>query len=101
MARPVLASDEEISRFIQSNPQWLLRDKTLVRELVASNFVSAVGAINSIAVIAEKMDHHPDISLYGWNKIRITTTTHDRGGLTELDFTLASHIDDLSFNHSL
>lgn len=101
MARPVLATDEEISSFTRSNPQWLLRDKYLVRELVAANFVSAVGAINSIAVLAEKMDHHPDILLYGWNKIRISTTTHDRGGLTELDFKLASQIDDLSFNHSL
>ncbi|KXB97357.1 MAG: hypothetical protein AA908_07215 [Chlorobi bacterium NICIL-2] len=68
----------------------------IVREIVAPNFLAAVGLINAIALAAEKLDHHPDILLYGWNKLRISSTTHDRGGLTELDFKLASEIDALA-----
>lgn len=71
--------------------------KSIVREIGAANFVAAVGIINSIALLAEKLDHHPDILLYGWNKLRITLSTHDVGGLTELDFTLAAQIDGLNF----
>jgi 4a-hydroxytetrahydrobiopterin dehydratase len=65
----------------------------IVREIIAPNFLAAVGLINAIALAAEKLDHHPDILLYGWNKLRISSTTHDRGGLTELDFKLAREID--------
>jgi 4a-hydroxytetrahydrobiopterin dehydratase len=43
------------------------------------------------------MDHHPEIQLYGWNKVSIMISTHDKGGLTELDFQLASKIDSISF----
>ena len=79
------------------NPFWTLEGNTIIRELVAENFVAAVGILNSVAILAEAMDHHPDILVYGWNKLRITASTHDRGGLTKLDFELAKKIDDLNF----
>jgi len=49
-------------------------------------------------VIAERMDHHPDILVFGWNKVRFTLSTHDQGGITILDIQLAKHIDGLKFN---
>jgi 4a-hydroxytetrahydrobiopterin dehydratase len=43
------------------------------------------------------MDHHPDVLLYGWNKVRVILSTHDRGGITELDIALAKKIEQLRF----
>ena len=100
MARPSLLTPEHIEHYLKLNPMWRQPEdnvKSIVREIGAASFVAAVGIINSIALLAEKLDHHPDILLYGWNKIRVTLSTHDAGGLTELDFTLASQIDGLNF----
>ncbi|MFP4368561.1 MAG: 4a-hydroxytetrahydrobiopterin dehydratase [Bacteroidota bacterium] len=97
MPRPALASEEDINMALKGLPLWMREDKTIVREIAASNFAAAIGVINAVALIAEKMDHHPDIFLYGWNKIRLTLSTHDKGGLTELDFKAAKLIDDLKF----
>lgn len=96
--RPPLLNDTQIQELLAEHPHWRLDESSLppqriVREIVAPNFLAAVGIVNAIALAAEKLDHHPDILLYGWNKLRITTTTHDQGGLTELDFRLAADID--------
>ena len=61
------------------------------------DFKEALDFINKVGIISESMNHHPDILIYGWNKIRITLSTHDAGGLTELDFKLAGKIDELKF----
>jgi len=45
---------------------------------------------------AEKLDHHPDMLLFGWNKVRVTISTHSLGGLTEADFNLALQIDKIN-----
>ncbi|MBS1536715.1 MAG: 4a-hydroxytetrahydrobiopterin dehydratase [Bacteroidetes bacterium] len=100
MARPPLLTQEFIGHYLKLNPMWRQPEdnqNTIIREIGAASFVAAVGIINSIALLAEKLDHHPDILLYGWNKLRITLSTHDVGGLTELDFTLAEQIDGLNF----
>ena len=80
---------------------WRLSDEnappqTIVRDILAANWIAAIGIVNAIALVAEGMDHHPDVLIYGWNKIRVTSSTHDRGGLTKLDFELAEKIDALS-----
>ena len=97
MPRPELLTEEEIKSRLKDIPNWEQHGNSILRELHSSNFASAVGAVNAIAVLAETMDHHPDILLYGWNKLRIKLSTHDRGGLTELDFSLAKKIDELNF----
>ncbi len=96
--RPPLLDRAMIEHLLGQHPLWRLEQDPpppakIVREIVAPNFLAAVGLINAIALAAEKLDHHPDILLYGWNKLRISTTTHDQGGLTELDFKLAGEID--------
>ena len=97
MPRPVLLSDEEINELMNEIPLWNLSGSWIIRELVAENFAGAIGIVNTIAIIAEKLDHHPDIFIYGWNKIRISSKTHDKDGLTELDFLLAKKIDELKY----
>ncbi|HRK04686.1 MAG TPA: 4a-hydroxytetrahydrobiopterin dehydratase [Chlorobiota bacterium] len=93
MARPSLLSPDEIDEHLKDLPLWRRDGATVVREIACRDFAHAVGMVNTIAFLAEKMDHHPDILLYGWNKLRITLSTHDQGGLTILDVKLAKEID--------
>lgn len=98
MARPTPLPDSELVEHLRDIPMWRLDGATIVREIPTANFASAVGLVNAIAILAEKADHHPDILLYGWNKVRITLSTHDQGSLTILDIQLAKKIDALNFD---
>jgi len=95
MANRELLSEEDIQDYLAQLPNWQKYENTIVREKVASNFVSIIGLVNAIAIYAEQLDHHPDMLIYGWNKLRITLSTHDRGGLTEKDFELAKKIEEI------
>jgi 4a-hydroxytetrahydrobiopterin dehydratase len=103
MPRPTKLSESAIAEYLGSVPAWTLvppsaeRPSAIHREFTAANFASAIGLLNAIGVCAEVADHHPDLLLHGWNKLRVTLSTHDQGGLTELDFTLAKTIDALKF----
>lgn len=97
MSRPERANEELIAVALDNLFLWERDGETIVREIVASNFAGIIGIVNSIALIAETMDHHPNMLIYGWNKLKITISTLDVGGLTKLDFDLAKKIDDLNF----
>lgn len=58
------------------------------------NFKEALAFVNRVGDIAESEGHHPDINLYGWNKVKLTLSTHAIGGLSENDFILAAKIDE-------
>ncbi|KAB2894794.1 MAG: 4a-hydroxytetrahydrobiopterin dehydratase [Chlorobi bacterium] len=98
MTRPTLLPGNELSEHLKDIPMWRLEGATIVREMPASDFAAAMGLVNAVALLAEKADHHPDILLYGWNKVRITLSTHDQGGITMADIRLAKAIDALKFN---
>ena len=70
-------------------------NKTLWREYVMKNFMAAVRLMNKIAEIAEGENHHPDIHLTGYRKLRIDLSTHALGGLSENDFILAAKINEV------
>ena len=73
--------------------EWRVVDRHhLEREFRFRNFADALAFTNRIGAIAERLNHHPDISL-GWGRVRVTTWTHDAGGITALDFKLAGAID--------
>jgi len=72
MARPTPLSDDELAEHLKDIPLWRRDGATIVREIPCSDFASAIGLVNAIALHAEKMDHHPDLLVYGWNKVRIT-----------------------------
>lgn len=72
-----------------------LDSRKIEKNLKFKNFKEALEFINKVGTIAEQEDHHPDINLYGWNKVRITLSTHAIGGLSENDFILAAKIDEL------
>jgi len=96
MSRPDLLSEEAIRNHLELLPLWTTDGKKLMRTCILHDFVSAMGFMNAIAIHAEAMDHHPELRLYGWNKVDITISTHDKGGLTILDMELATKIDTIS-----
>jgi len=94
MARRSLLSEEEIAARLREVPGWSRVGKTITREWKFRDFPEALAFINKVGALAESMNHHPDIS-NSWATVRLTLTTHDRGGLTNLDFELAKKINDL------
>lgn len=76
-------------------PGWELREGKLHREFRFDDFVRAFGFMSAAAIVAEKMDHHPEwCNVY--NKVTVDLTTHDAGGITELDFELAGAMSALA-----
>ena len=76
---------------------WMLKDDVLQKKITFKNFTQAFGFMTCVALEAEKLNHHPDWK-NNYNKVSISLTTHDAGGLTELDFKLAKLIDKLLEN---
>jgi 4a-hydroxytetrahydrobiopterin dehydratase len=75
-------------------PSWQLRDGLITRTFQFKDFPAAIQFVQAVAVAAEQAWHHPDIDIR-WNKVTLTLTTHDAGGLTEKDFALARQFDRL------
>ena len=87
-------TDAERDAALARLPQWTLRDDGLaiVRKLKFSDFGEAFGFMTRVAIAAEKADHHPEwFNVY--NRVEITLTTHDAGGLSARDVALAEAID--------
>ena len=76
------------------NSNWKLLDNKIQREFIFKDFLSAFNFIKEIADLAENSNHHPDI-YNSYNKVIISLTTHDLGGLSKKDFKLAMEIDNL------
>ncbi len=72
---------------------WRREGAAIVRDYELADFVAAIELVQRVARQAEEANHHPDILVHGWNKVRLTLSTHSEGGLTEADFTLAERID--------
>jgi 4a-hydroxytetrahydrobiopterin dehydratase len=83
-----------ITEKIAALPDWETDGKALHRTKTFKDFVEAIAFVNQLVSPAEALGHHPDISI-SYNKVKITLTTHDAGGLTELDFQLAQTISNL------
>lgn len=85
---------EQLSENLASLPGWDLCDGKLSRNFVFDNFVQAFGFMSQVALLSESMNHHPEWSNV-YNRVDILLTTHDVGGLSTRDFTLASKISNL------
>jgi 4a-hydroxytetrahydrobiopterin dehydratase len=89
-----LLSDAQIERNLKGS-QWRREGQAIVRDAQLADFAAAIELVNRVAAAAEEADHHPDILVHGWNKLRLTLSTHSEGGLTEADFALAGRLDTL------
>ena len=95
MPVPQLTEDER-DRALSDLPEWQLRDDKLaiVRRFKFADFSQAFAFMTRVALLAEKRDHHPEWSNV-YNRVEITFTTHDAGGLSQRDIDMAAAIDGL------
>lgn len=89
-------SDAERAALAQKLPGWSLiaGKEAIERNFQFRDFSEAWGFMNRVALLAESQNHHPDWSNV-WNRVRIELSTHDAGGLTDNDVTLATAINAL------
>ena len=92
-----LIDKNQLKNFIEKNSSWIIYNKTLKKEFKFNNFVQAFGFMSKVALLSEKMDHHPNWQ-NSYNKVTIELTTHDIGGVTTNDTRLAEAIDKLIYN---
>jgi 4a-hydroxytetrahydrobiopterin dehydratase len=78
-----------------SDSVWRQEGETLVRDYELDDFRAAMAFVNRVADLAEEVNHHPDILVHGWNKVRLTLTTHSEGRVTDNDRAMAERIDSL------
>src|SRR5688572_28438920 len=89
---PLLPPKERQAR-AKDVPRWSIRGKRPVREWKLKDFDAAIALVDAVAALARRADHHPDLHLTDYRKVRIETWSHDAGGLTVRDFSLAQEID--------
>ncbi len=89
-------SSNDIMNKIKNLDNWSFDNNQIQSDYQFKDFKEALGFVNKVGDEAEKMNHHPDIFLHEWNKVKITVSTHSEGGVTEKDFKLAGIIDNLS-----
>jgi 4a-hydroxytetrahydrobiopterin dehydratase len=87
--------DREIDERLAGR-EWRREGQAIVRELGFADFAAAMAFANRVADAAERANHHPDILVHGWNRVRLTLSTHSEGGITENDLALAGEIDGLA-----
>lgn len=89
-------SEHEVKEMLRQLPEgWEVREQKLRKEFVFNDFKGSVDFLKRIQPVADSMNHHPDVCIY-YNKVIIELTTHDEGGITKMDFDLATKIDSLS-----
>ncbi len=91
---PSLLSADQRQMLPVTLPHWTIHEQSISRELVFNDFNEAFGFISRVALLAEGRNHHPNWSNV-YNRVSITLSTHDLGGLSDLDVELAAAIDQL------
>jgi len=84
--------EAEIERALAGS-EWKREGDAIVRERKFADFGAALAHVNAVGAVAEECNHHPDVLLHGYNRVRLTLSTHSEGGLTESDFRLARRLD--------
>ena len=89
-------SDQEIEQRLAGGEWRRHNGKTIARDWTFKDFRGAIAFVERVADVAEAANHHPDILVHGWNKVRLELSTHSEGGITQADFALAARIDQLA-----
>ena len=88
-----ILSKDEVTQKLDKLEGWSQSGDSITKEFEHKNFTHAIGFVTKVGIEAEKADHHPDILIHSWNKVKITLSTHDAGGITEKDISLAETIE--------
>ena len=94
MNEMVALSEAEIEARLKSHTEWVLQDNKLYRRVIFADFVQAFGFMTQVALVAEKINHHPEWSNV-YRTVEMYLTTHDAGGISQLDFELLEEIERL------
>lgn len=90
---PALTS-KQVGLHLKTVPNWSKHAQTILRTYELAGFLESIDFVNRIGRKAQKLNHHPDIDIR-FNKVTLTLTTHDEGGITEKDFLLAGQCDEV------
>lgn len=85
----------DIQKRLKEMEGWSYEGDSLVKTFERADFVDSVEFLEEMVPLAEDMNHHPDVTIKDYNRVKVSITTHDEGGVTELDFRLARKIDRL------
>ncbi len=88
----ILESDH-ISTILEGTG-WTQRGRSITKTYRFENFIQSIQFVNGVADVAEEYNHHPDIEIH-YNRVKLTLTTHDEGGVTQKDTEVALHIEEL------
>lgn len=88
-------SSEQVTEKLKAFRGWELAGDKIEKTYRLSDFIKVVEIVNKIAIVAEHANHHPDISIHDYNQLTISLSTHDAGGVTQLDLNLAKEIEQL------
>ena len=88
-----LLTKAEITKNLASSSGWVQEEKQIAKLFKFKDFAEALSFVNKVGAEAEKVNHHPDIFIHSWNKVKITISTHSEGGITKKDFQLAEKIE--------
>lgn len=89
-----LLETDELAVALKKCPEWEYENKAIIRTVEFEEFNDAIDFVNDLAEIAEEAQHYPEITIRH-SKVALKLTTHDAGGLTELDIALAQRVDNL------
>ena len=90
-----LLQDSDLQKALTSLPNWDLEGKVIKRVFQFSDFSHAMVFVNKVAEEAEEANHHPDITI-NYNRVTLSLTSHDQGGLTKRDVKMAQKISSLA-----
>lgn len=93
-----LLGDDGVRAALSDLPDWTGDGSAITRTMTAPDFLTAIRVVDDIALVAETMDHHPDIDIR-WRTLRFSLSTHSAGGVTANDLELARGIDEVAERH--
>ena len=91
---PIRITDPESRKLLETLSGWVLLNHAISKDFTFRNFSQVMGFVNSVAWIAQRQNHHPDVT-FSYNTVKIRFSTHSSGGLTRNDFICAAKVESL------
>lgn len=86
-------ADDEVAQWLEARSGWERHGDEIGKRFERASFADAISFVVRIGFLAEAVNHHPDLDIR-WRTVAVALTTHDSGGLTDLDLALAASIDE-------
>ena len=90
-----LLSKSEVREKLKEVKGWKLKGSKIERVYKFKKFMDGIAFVNKLAELAEKEEHHPDMQIV-WTTVKVGLTTHDAGGITNYDISMAKKINEIS-----